>query len=316
MWTLQGLLRDSCRFPTPSDAGSDMLTLRSSERIFKLAGSDMRLIKMAVDLVQNFLNYVLHHDVCPEYASNIHEARAVCDQALDQISRIYGVWKDIPGDFNVAAQTLYCPSDEDAFTAYSWGGASETMDRKRAIIVFMATIATMDYDVFDAVNTARASNAIEVVDTVDGAFEIVELRDPSQEILHQYRGVKDPTSGVPGTIDPCGVVVLKPTTIQDGWDTGHGPAVGPSTSAQENIILNCSVMRHLIAGMKVKLVVCTLNIGIKFIKEFKEVYPSYYTFLPQELMLGYKEPVPNTRPAPSADDLDAEDEEQSRMDKE
>lgn len=268
---------------------------------------------MAADLVQNFLNYVLHHDVCPEYADNIHQAKAVCDQALDQIPRIFGIWQAIPGDFSIAAQTLYCRKEGEEASPYYLGGANKRMDHKRATVVFMATVATMDSDSVEAVCAASASNAIQVVDTAEGAFEILELRDPSEEVLQLYRGVKDPASGAPGTIEPCGLIVLKPITIQDGWDTGlcTDPVCGDG--AQESLIINCSIMRYLMVGMKVKLVVCTLNIGIKFIKELKEVCPSYYTFLPQELMLNYREPVPNERPAPGMDDLEAEDEQLAQM---
>jgi len=271
---------------------------------------------MAVDVVQNFLNYVLCHDVCPEYATNIREAKAVCDQAIDQISRIYGIWSDAPGDFGVAGQTLYCYDYEDASATNYYDGAVVTMDPRRAKIVFMAYVASMDEESFTAFNKARISNTVEVVDTVEQSFEILELQEPSEDLIRLYRGVKDPATGVPGTIDPCGVAVLKPITIQDGWDVSPSPRLSPGTETPDNIVLNCSVMRHLLVGMKVRLVVCTLNTGIKFIKEFKEVYPSYYVFLPQELMLTYKEPVSNERPAPSADDLDAEEAQQNKMEKE
>lgn len=281
-----------------------------------LVGSDLHLIKTTVDLVQNFLNYVLHHDVCPEYSADIRQAKGICDQALDQIPRIFGIWRDVPGDFSTAAQTLFCHGEEMEFTVYYSGGAKESMDRKRAVVVVMATLATMDDVSFDLVRKTWAANAIQVVEEVEQAFEIVELRQPSDEVVRLYLGVKDPASGVPGSIEPCGHVVLKPTTIQDGWDTGLFTSLAPGIGDQETLVLERSIMRYLIAGMKLKLVVCTLNIGVKFIKEFKEIHPSYYTFLPQELMLNYKEPIPSLRPAPSVEDPDVEDAQMDQAEKE
>ena len=278
------------------------MPLFSSERIFKLTASDAYLVKLAIGVVRNFLNYILHHDVCPEYADDVDSARAVCDQALDQIPSINAAWADAPGDFNVAARTLYCPDTErDSFYH-----GHEPMPQRRATIIFMATVATMDQDTVDAVVAANKTNAIKLVDTAEQAFEIVALHEPDEVATRNYLGVKDPTAGALGTIDPCGVVVLKPTFIQNGWDRGS-PEYVASTLTWERLVLNQQVMRHLVVGMKLRLVVCTLNMGIKFIKEIIEICPSYYTFLPQELMLAYKEPIPSTRPARSADDPDVED---------
>ncbi|KAL1845210.1 hypothetical protein VTK73DRAFT_868 [Phialemonium thermophilum] len=275
-----------------------------SDRVITLASSNLAIVEVAVSVVQNFLNYVLYHDVCPEYAADIMRAKRVCDQARDQIPRLFALWDDLPGDFHAAARALYGTDDRDE--GASGSRRYEAMESRRARIVFWASIATMDKDVIDNVRAAKHSGGVRVVETVEQTFEIEEFRDPSDETLQKYYGVKDPASGAPGTMDPCGTVVLQTTTIQEGWDrpSADGERQG---AVQEELLLNQKVRRHLVVGMKLKLVLCTLNVGVKFIREVKDIYPSYYTFLPQELMLHYKEPVPNDRPAPSAEDLDAQD---------
>ena len=60
-------------------------------------------------------------------------------------------------------------------------------------------------------------------------------------------------------------------------------------------------------GMKMTLKVCGLNVGLKFIKTIRRLVPSFHTYLPQELMTGYKVPEPNERPAPSIYDVEEDD---------
>jgi hypothetical protein len=250
----------------------------------------MTLSKMGVDLVDNFLNYLLHHDVCPEYTHDILRAKDVCTQALKQIPKTVGLWKQVPGDFNTAARVLYCQGLQ-----HSRHNAMTPVQAKR---IFVTTLATMD-------NAGKFSQPMSVISTVEQAFEIEQLCIPSDDLAKFYRGVKD-SSGTRGNIEPCGRVILKPVTIRDGWDIDMdaGPAKG--INSQETFMLEEKIIRNLVVGMKLKLVICTLTLGLKFIQEFKQILPTYYTFLPQELMLNYKEPVPDDRQAPSIDDTEAE----------
>lgn len=45
-------------------------------------------VKHLVGIIRNFLNYLLYHDVCPEYKDQIYAARALCDRASTEIVRI------------------------------------------------------------------------------------------------------------------------------------------------------------------------------------------------------------------------------------
>jgi hypothetical protein len=51
-----------------------------------------------------------------------------------------------------------------------------------------------------------------------------------------------------------------------------------------------------------------LNTGIRFIKTISRIVPSFYTFLPQQMMRHYKQPRDDDRPAPSVQNPEAQEE--------
>lgn len=64
-------------------------------------------IKQICAVIRNFLNYVLAHGVCPEHTKDVLAARKVCDMAEKELWSIRQIQQLLPGDFNVAASTLY-----------------------------------------------------------------------------------------------------------------------------------------------------------------------------------------------------------------
>lgn len=64
-------------------------------------------VKQVCAVIRNFLNYVLAHGVCPEYTKDVLAARKVCELAEKELWSIKQVQNLLPGDFNVAASTLY-----------------------------------------------------------------------------------------------------------------------------------------------------------------------------------------------------------------
>lgn len=64
-------------------------------------------IKQVCAVIRNFLNYILSHGVCPEYTKDVLAARKICDTAEKELWAIRQLQPLLPGDFNVAASTLY-----------------------------------------------------------------------------------------------------------------------------------------------------------------------------------------------------------------
>ncbi|KAB5539495.1 Argonaute siRNA chaperone complex subunit Arb1-domain-containing protein [Coniochaeta sp. 2T2.1] len=274
-----------------------------SERIFKLAGTDLSVIKMAADVVENLLNYILHHDVCPEYNDNIKQAKAICQESVDQITRCFRVIWEAPGDFNIACSSLFDHGKRKIFDPDS-AGNPYYMPADHAQRVFYASMAVQKF-LFNKLK-GKPIKDIEVIDEFKQTFEVVEIIVPAEGQAKAYLGVKN-AKGETGRIKACGRVVLSPYLMEDGYDKGTAPIAAPGISEREEFILDWSILEHMTVGMKLKLVICQLNIDLKFIKAFFDVRPRYYTFLPQELMYKYKEPVPNERPPPSVENPDIDE---------
>ncbi|OIW28596.1 hypothetical protein CONLIGDRAFT_387442 [Coniochaeta ligniaria NRRL 30616] len=272
-----------------------------SERIFKLAGTDLGAIKLATDVVENFLNYILHHDVCPEYADNVNDAKAICQDAVDQITRCFRVIWEAPGDFSIACLALFDHGKRRVLDPDRNMSENYNMPVEHAQRIFYASLGAHTF-LFEQLKGSSVQN-MEVVDEVKQAFEVVDISEPDEKVIKTYLGMRNPEGEV-GTIKPCGKLTLKPIQMEDGFDKGSVRGPAPGIGEKEDFILDWSVLEHMTVGMKLKLTLCMCNTGWKFIKAYGDVRPRYYTFLAQELMITYKEPVPNERPAPSVENPD------------
>ena len=299
-------------------------------------GACLRLTHDAIDVVDNFLRYISCHDVCPEYQDDVNKARALCAQAAVELPACYSLVNSLPGDFNTACR-IFCPADENA-GLWSDAGLAYRMDEGfDPLRVFLTTVALQPLVGAKAQALADDRKKLEtlrVVSTEEMALELVDISQPSEGLVKAYAGVKV-KEGATGRIQPVGLATFRHCHIQDGWVRTRPstaelaarppvsilleknlldmldakPRVAEKLGTQENFLS----LVDLEAGIKLRAEVCELSCGIFFFKHVHEVYPSFYTFLPQELMFGYKEPLPNPRPAPSVENPDADEEAEMQM---
>lgn len=296
--------------------------------------------KLATDTILNFLRYIQHHDVCPEYEDNLTQARKICELARTEMPSIGEVGAAMPGDFNLACQVLFCstgrassgpagPNDsgdvhyevkpfDGAEHKNSWDTgiiAPEGFDAER---VFKATVSIHEPGLIDRV-LQHNEDPIRVAKTYDDAFAVKEIIPPTEDIINVFDGIKD-KAGKTRTVKPIGRVVLVPTIIEDGWDNHPTLAEGRPDADEVrpiSIYLEHTTLANLKEGMKLRLTICELDTavvvgcggggGLAFIKACYEILPTFHTFLPQSLMMHYKPPRTNDRPPPSVDDPEAED---------
>ena len=275
---------------------------------------------MGIKVVLNFLKYVEAHDVCPEYADDIKQAQDICSLALEEMPNVLGLHAQLPGHFNRAARELF-GSAGDSDACFQFQDICQPMDKKLAKAVFYATLLT--WTVPETCSKMTKSE-IYVVDVFEEVFEVLPLDPrwlPNDGTIARYKQIRG-ENGKLGTISPTGSIFMKRSKIEDGWDVAEveGDDEGRKAGKKEeagaagheswaHFFLEEELIKRLKPGMKLWLVVCQLNIDLLYIQEVKAIYPSFYLFLPQELMLNYKEPIANDRPAPTADEPDAQNDE-------
>src|SRR5215469_6354019 len=64
-------------------------------------------IDLATRIMMNFYNYLLHHNVCPEYKDKILDARDVCVLAQTELPIIHTLDTTLPGPFNNACSFIF-----------------------------------------------------------------------------------------------------------------------------------------------------------------------------------------------------------------
>jgi len=68
--------------------------------------TDKEIAQVCV-VIKNFLNYLLTHGVCTEYTKEVLAARDIANLAEEELSCISKLRLMLPGDFNIAASTLF-----------------------------------------------------------------------------------------------------------------------------------------------------------------------------------------------------------------
>ncbi|KAI5868373.1 Argonaute siRNA chaperone complex subunit Arb1-domain-containing protein [Durotheca rogersii] len=264
---------------------------------------DEKAIKMAADLVKNFLNYVLVHNACPEYLDDLMAARNICSIAPMELRSTIELFRSLPGAFNTAARSLFCDRRVDNLEV------AENFDR---LVTFrVATLVSPYRNQEIAANIAKIEDpsTIHVVSTKEETYEVLEILRPTDRGIITLVKEQLEQSGHGGKGELAGVLKVKPSAIEFGFD--NMPTVDEinlSKTEPEEFLLENDLLVKFEKGMKIKAIVCELNVGIRFIKEVLDVRASFDLLLPQALMENWKDPVPNERPAPSATSAEAGEE--------
>lgn len=276
----------------------------SSYRIPRMFSIDHeKEIKLYSHVIRNFLNYVLHHHVCPEYTEDLMAARKVCDLAEKELWAIRQLQSKLPGDFNVASSTLHGgrykeyrlraqawamdDSDSQDYASLNRGFTDAEAER-----IFKTAIA---FAGDDELFLKAMKPDIHIAKTARKFFEVVEVERPSLNTIAQYASVKN-LKGEMGYIKALGVVRFKawegpgfePEDFTDDEDAGA--EVEGENATLESFWLEDDILELFFIGLKLEVEVNELNTGIKFFDTVLGLYCSFHTYLPNEKMIYWKEP--------------------------
>ncbi|KZL84123.1 argonaute sirna chaperone complex subunit arb1 [Colletotrichum incanum] len=261
-----------------------------SENLPTMTAWDYAQMGKAIGVLENFLTYVLQHDVCPEHDANIKEALAICQKAKVELPQTHQALLRFPGEFNLALSELFC---ED-FYFFGEGEFRRPTDFAPEAVVKVALATAGSQKQYEDVIEGLANKSIKVINEEECSMEVVSVHCPTIESRKLVRSIKLDERG---PFVPVGSIVVKPCLIEDGYDRGEHFEL---SEKEETFFLDEAILVRLQPGFKLQLYVCELNIGIKYIKQARLVLVGWHVFLPQNLMEHFKEPMPNSRPPLSA----------------
>ncbi|KAJ4300082.1 hypothetical protein N0V88_002751 [Collariella sp. IMI 366227] len=272
-----------------------------SEHLPKMVGYRIDDFQLGVEVVLNFLKYVDRHEVCPEYADDLKNAQAVCYKALEETSATVKLMELLPGAFNASLSILYCATaknePEELETGPVWESSFPITDTKPdPKLAKLTSAATLT--ILYSPERYPPTTTWSIISTTELTYEVLSITLPTPAITAKYTAINSHLTNT-ADIQPCGTITTCPVLICDGWDNSTNATIPSHLNKETEFVLEEEMLKLLEVGMKLPMTVCTLNNGLQFIKGVKEVRPTYYVFLPQELMFRYKEPVLTDRPAPS-----------------
>lgn len=295
-------------------------------------------IKLCTSTIHNFLNYLLYHNVCPEYKDDVNAARAACLQADKELCQIARAHAMLPGKFNEACSMIYGGTCQEMYIGdQDWArelGSFTGMNPKLARQTFkIGFTANATDEMFEKYKSQSQSGTISIASAVETGLEVTELILANRDVLKLYDHpdakslralgkMKARTWIHPGEPDDDRTEEEKQQQQEEeraGAGAGAGPGTGgaPREVAEEyEFWIEDELLQRCFVGMKLETTIRRLSFGLDFFDYLAGAYCSFYTILPNELMVGWREPGPRLPPRPKVGNVAAEEAGEEEVDEE
>lgn len=292
--TLKALLKASCKTDGSACSFAELIPGYRSSYIPSILFFDtLEDTTFCIAVLRNFYNYILRHDVCPEYTADILAARATCDQADEELFTTHTVMKALPGEFNTACSVLFGGYYKYLdFSGGDWGlkakekhdavaRASRKAQEKK---IFAMAFAAHDFDVKDALEQKIVATEEHV------GLEVKQIVPANDSVRNFYK------VDVGIHVKLVGKLICTPWEIpnHEEYDlpTSH---TTPQRPDSYEFLLEQRTLDKCFIGMKIEADVQELSSGLKFLDHVQAVRCSFYTVLDNETLSGWKEPRFYTR---------------------
>lgn len=261
--------------------------------------------KQCINILRNFYNYILHHNVCPEYTKDVLAARQVCDLADEEVHKAYKAAHPsehnmcLPGDFSLACSCLFGVKGTQGNADWSSGFESRiyrsSLTDLEARLAFSLGHAAYGDAAFFSPDKHENKKQLMLQDITDVeediGLEVTGIEFANAETKKLYNGIKN------SPFKSLGKLRCKSWTPPDfaEWDLPEGAAeLTPSMKAYEFWIED-EILENCFVGMKIEGTVHTLTSGLQFFDNITAVWCSFYTFMDNELVRKWKDPRLFTR---------------------
>lgn len=165
------------------------------------------------------------------------------------------------------------------------------------VIFKIALVAHASEEVWEKYNAQSQERSIRVTETFDTSFEVTELIVPGNEVLNIYK-----TPGATG-IKPVGKIRVKtwfnPNDYERDLTEEEEQAEAAARAIKESdpkngyeFWINEDLLSCLHVGTKMTTKVHRTSFGLDYFDSVQAVYCSFYTLLPNEEIIGWREPGP------------------------
>ncbi|KAL8867447.1 MAG: hypothetical protein Q9174_005661, partial [Haloplaca sp. 1 TL-2023] len=239
--------------------------------IYDLTGADCaKEVHAKTNIIRNFLNYLLHHDVCPEYKDQVVAARNACDLTDKELPMAMTAAAWFPGDFQTACSVIFGGSCQDVYARNpGWDDdfVSEVgMDTATAQNTFKIGLAAQSSDEMSKIYMEQNSDlGVSVVKVYDIGLEVIEVIPAPDEIRRFYEG--HPSAKGLKSLGRLKARKWQPphTLPQDFAENEKEDEAKPlhRTDPYEFLIED-DILRTCFVGMKFEATVRELSFGLKF----------------------------------------------------
>jgi hypothetical protein len=240
-------------------------------------------ISRATNVVRNFYNYLLHHNVCPEYETDIIAARKVCDLADVELFNVLVANERLPGPFNSAVSATHGGTLAGVY--------ADADDQKwEDIITLDRTLQDCQDIVKFAISAYGSQEQYERVSDV-GNFKTVYREHISVEVIKVEMADESSRAQYAAAREQKPFLAALGKLHCRRWTYPHAPAFDHSDEAlkrqqsEHTMILwvEEDILQYCFVGMKIEGEVCELDLGIKWLDRVRAISPSYFEWLPNEL---------------------------------
>lgn len=309
LWISKALPEPICE-PTSSPLSLAISNNVRSSRAPYLFGIERQdIINTYCDVVRNFLNYVLMHSVCPEYTTDIIAAQKICDLAKSELWSIHTLAPVFPGNFH-RALSIICNGYYGQLYADPADPDSRLMSHEHAHRTLRAAVALMGTaEQFAAVAALEVGHAPAVLREEVRGYETVAVTPPTPKLREGFAGIRS-AAGRTGTIAALGLLECRRWAHPDAEvrdvTVAEERALAAGKTRQlgggETFWVDEDVLARCVVGMKFFAVVRECSGGITYIDHLRVMNCSFYKWVENERMGGWKAPRENERAAPSCED--------------
>lgn len=212
----------------------------------------------------------------------------------------------LPGNFNQACSSIYGGIYQDMYIGdQDWAQGLEVykgMDPKLARQTFkFGLTANASDEMYERYKSQSVSCSIGITSVVDTGLEVTQLILADRQVLKVYD--HEGAAGLRALGKLKARTWYHPGDPDDDLTEEEEQAGAMPRAVKEyEFWVEDELLQRCFVGMKFETTVRHLSFGLDFFDQIGGVYCSFYRILPNELMVGWKEPGPRLAARPGARD--------------